>query len=191
MTPLFPAASRLLIAMVLVLATAPSALSDQSFTLSRIQDQVRQDYSDVKHLATKALIERLAADKDVLLFDVREKDEFAVSHLEGAKRIDPGTWRWTFLNSYGKAAAGKTVVFYCSVGVRSSRLAAAVQSGLMKAGAKAVYNLDGGIFAWHNQKRPLMNSAGPTELVHPFDANWGRLVLRQDLARTKPATASR
>lgn len=185
------AACGLLAAMLLVLTTMQPALSDQSFTLSKIQDRVRQDYSAVKHLATKALIDQLAADKDVLLFDVREKDEFAVSHLEGAKRVDPGTWRWTFLNSHGKAAAGKIVVFYCSVGVRSSRLAAAVQSGLMKAGAKAVYNLDGGIFAWHNQKRPLMSTTGPTDFVHPFDAKWGRLVLRQDLARTKPAAANR
>lgn len=180
-------AGYLLTAFVLAFASVPSTHADETLSLSKVREQVKQDYRQVKHLAPDALTGQLAGDKDVLLFDVRERDEFAVSHIAGAQRIDPGVWRWTFMNKFEKAVAGKTVIFYCSVGVRSSKLAARVQSALVEAGAKAVYNLDGGIFAWHNQKRPLMDVGGPTKFVHPYDRNWGSLVLRKNLTRMVPA----
>lgn len=177
----------LLSAFVLALVNVQPTVADEAFSLSKVREQVRQDYRQVKHLAPDALTRQLAGSKDVLLFDVRESDEFAVSHIAGAKRIDPGVWRRTFMNKFEKAVAGKTVIFYCSVGVRSSKLAARVQSALVEAGAKAVYNLDGGIFAWHNQQRPLKDVGGPTQFVHPYDRNWGSLVLRKDLTRMAPA----
>jgi len=81
---------------------------------------------------------------------------------------------------------GKTVVFYCSVGERSSRMATHVRDVAREAGAKEIYNLSGGIFAWHNDRLPLVSAPGrPTEFVHPFDATWGRLVDRQSLTRTR------
>ena len=79
---------------------------------------------------------------------------------------------------------GKTVVFYCSVGVRSSALAESVKADLLAAGTKEVVNLEGGIFGWHNQSRPLVDKSGPTTFVHPYNAYWGRLLTRPELART-------
>ncbi len=78
---------------------------------------------------------------------------------------------------------GKTAVFYCSVGVRSSRLAERVAQGLKARGAVAVDDLAGGIFAWHGEARPLVDAKGPTDFVHPYDATWGRLLARPQLAR--------
>ena len=61
-----------------------------------------------------------------------------------------------------------------------------VRAELMKRGAVAVDNLKGGIFAWHNQQRPLVSGQGqPTPYVHPFDSSWGKLVDRQSLTRMK------
>lgn len=173
--------------LALTIASVSPTLGDSAFSLAKVREQVRQDYSQVKHLVPEALTRKLADEKNILLLDVREGDEFAVSHIAGAKRVDPGIWRWTFMNKFEKAAAGKTVVFYCSVGVRSSKLAARVQSALLEAGAKAVYNLDGGIFAWHNEQRPLIDIGAPTQFVHPYDSNWGRLVARQSFTRMAPA----
>ena len=85
------------------------------------------------------------------------------------------------------AAKGKTVVFYCSVGVRSSKLAARLQKALTARGAKAVYNLQAGIFNWHNEHRPLTTGSAPTSFVHPFDDHWGQLVERRDLLSYRPA----
>jgi Rhodanese-like domain len=74
-------------------------------------------------------------------------------------------------------------VFYCSVGMRSSSLAAEVQEALVKAGASGVFNLRGGMFGWHNARRPLVDAAGATDFVHPFNDKWGKLVARQEQVR--------
>ena len=102
-------------------------------------------------------------------------------------RVDPGIWRSSFVRRFAGTAKGRTVVFYCSVGVRSSRLAARVQKALREHGATAVEIVDGGIFAWHAERRPLRDAKGETAFVHPYDRHWGKLVARRDLTRTRPA----
>jgi rhodanese-related sulfurtransferase len=171
------------VACLALLGGVPTLAKD-AFSLAAVQEKVKRDYDGVAQLSTGALAERLAGRKDVLLLDVREAQEFAVSHIAGAQRVDPGIWRSTFLKRFGNTAQGKTVVFYCSVGVRSSKLAEKVQKQLMAQGAQGVFNLDGGIFAWHNEARALVNAKGETPFVHPYDSYWGKLLKRQELART-------
>jgi len=173
---------------VAMVAWAPSSSQAEDFTLKSVHQSVVEDYATVQHLTAGSLADRLKRSKDIVLFDVRERQEFAVSHLPGATRVDPGVWQRTFLKRYGDRVEGKTVVFYCSVGVRSSKLAANLQDALAARGAKAVYNLQAGIFNWHNEKRPLTSGAAPTSFVHPFDDHWGQLVTRQNLLRYKPGT---
>jgi rhodanese-related sulfurtransferase len=173
------------IACLALLGGTPATAKD-SFTLGAVREKVKRDYDGVAQLSTGALADRLADREDVLLLDVREMQEFAVSHLAGAQRVDPGIWRSTFLKRFANAARGKTVVFYCSVGVRSSKLAEKVRAELMAQGALGVFNLDGGIFAWHNEGRPLVNAKGQTSFVHPYDSYWGQLITRRELAKTNP-----
>ncbi|MFQ5626569.1 MAG: rhodanese-like domain-containing protein [Methyloligellaceae bacterium] len=162
------------------------ANAKEPFTLDAVRGKVRQDYGRVEQLSTTALAEQMAKGAPMALFDVREKGEFAVSRIKGAERVDPDIWRWSFMNKYADKLRGKTVVFYCSVGVRSSRLAESVQAALKKQGARAIYNLDGGVFAWHNEARALVNGQGVTQFVHPFDTYWGQLVTRRALLSTIP-----
>lgn len=172
-------------AFIAVLTLVQPVQAREPFTLDAVRAQVQRDYASVAQISGERLKDTLR-EGDVLLLDVREKDEFSVSRIPGAQRVDPDTWTSTFLKGFKDKARGKTVVFYCSVGVRSSRLAASVQTGLKESGARAVYNLDGGVFAWHNAKRPLVNANGPTDYVHPFDSHWGTLVERQAKTRTTP-----
>lgn len=137
-------------------------------------------------MAPEELSRRLQRAGDVVLFDVREPDEHAVSRIPGAVRVDPATTTQSFLGQHAKALAGKTAVFYCSVGVRSSALAASVQKELVASGTTGIHNLRGGIFGWHNAGRALEDSKGATPLVHPYDAHWGKLVVRHDLTTTTP-----
>lgn len=177
------------IAALLIAATivkADVAYSREPFTLEAVRAQVARDYGGVAQLSTQTFADQLARRSEVLLLDVRESEEFSVSHLAGAERVDPDIWRRSFMNKYGGRVRGKTVIFYCAVGVRSSQLAERVQVALKERGAKAVYNLDGGIFAWHNEGRALVDAKGETEFVHPFDAHWGQLVKRGELTRTSP-----
>jgi len=105
------------------------------------------------------------------LLDARSEAEYAVSHLKGAKRIEPNS-----PNLAAVAASKDTpIVVYCSVGYRS----AAVASRLVQAKFSHVYNLEGSIFQWANSGRPVFKDDRPTLLVHPYNSLWGRLLKSQ------------
>jgi rhodanese-related sulfurtransferase len=165
---------------------APPLAAREPPSLAAMQASVVAEHPRVAQISGVQLAARLARREPVLLIDVREADEYAVSHLVGAQRVDPDLWTRTFLARYGEAARGKTVVFYCSVGVRSSEFAERVQDQLLRKGAAAVANLEGGIFAWHNAHRALTDAHGATDFVHPYDAHWGKLLDRRVQARTRP-----
>ena len=167
-------------------APLPAAHAKEPFTLESIQRDIESRYKGVRQLSGDQLAAMMQAGKDVLLLDVREKPEFQVSRINGAKQVAPGIWKGQFLKRFAEQAKGRTVVFYCSVGVRSSKLAQYVGDALRESGAGLVYNLKGGIFAWHNAKRPLTDQNGETPYVHPYDSYWGQLVERQAFIRTTP-----
>lgn len=162
--------------------------------LARIEQTVAVRWPAVAQLPRGDLAGLLAnAAHEVVLIDVREADEHAVSHLPGAIRVDPGIDGAAFLAAYGAALNGKTAVFYCSVGVRSSILAARIKASIVQDAVGpvdtfAVYNLTGGIFGWHNEARPLTSAQGPTEQVHGYDARWGKLVRKPGRMPTAPSS---
>ena len=85
-----------------------------------------------------------------------------VSHIAGAERAAPEQMPIAdVVAKFGPRLAGRDVVFYCSVGMRSSELASARRMRLVKAGATGVFNLRRRIFGWHNARRPVVNAAGP------------------------------
>lgn len=149
---------------------------DSTFSLSSVQIAIEENYETVDHISA---CELTAFNNDaVLIFDTRPPDEFRVSHIQGAVQIDPNMSAAEFVSRFKTQAAGKTVVFYCSVGMRSSILAERVASEI----DAPVYNLRGGLFGWHNEQRPLVSADGvsATDAVHPYDKTWGQLVARQD-----------
>lgn len=170
---------RVLVAGLAVTAGAGVAAGPvQAFSLDKVEKDVTQDYPSVEHVLPDA-IAGAAPGGDVLLIDVREEAEFAVSHLPGALRADPDMDPDEFMRAFGDKVAGKQVLFYCSVGVRSSDLARRVGPQLADAGATGVANLSGGIFRWHNEQRTLMSGTAQTDLVHPYNRRWGKLITRQ------------
>lgn len=154
--------------------------------LTEIERSIERTYKHVRHLAPEAVAARLSGRSDLVLFDVREASEYEVSRIPGATRVNPHVLAQTFFAQHGAALAGKTVIFYCSVGVRSSRLAGRLTEGLHRLGAAKIYNLSGGIFRWHNEQNALVNSRGATSHVHPFDDGWGRYVSRPDTLSYSP-----
>lgn len=171
---------------LLIFALLTTPAHAEAFTLGSVKQQVLRDYKNVAHLETSELQSMMDKKEDVLIFDVRETSEFDVSHIPGAIRVPPSSWGWQFLRKYGDGVKGKKVVFYCSVGVRSSIMAQRVREGLEERGAKKIYNLNGGVFAWHNERRSLINAGGTTPYVHPYDKHWGSLVDRQNETRMSP-----
>ena len=130
---------------------------------------VRETFPDVPQLSTERLAELLAEGADVVLLDVRSKEENATSHLQGAVRA---TSVRTARNALEEHGGEPTVVVYCSVGYRSSRLA----QQLKAQGIENVFNLEGSLFKWANEDRPVYRDSEQVRSVHPFDDDWGSLL---------------
>ena len=162
--------------------TADSA-KNADFTLQSIQMGIEADFTTVRHISSANLEALLQQGGDVVLFDVREIEEYAVSRLAGAAQVSPDVTSTVFMQQHGGSLRDKIVIFYCSVGVRSSQLAEQLQDALRETGVQEVYNLNGGIFNWHNENRSLAEDAGSTRYVHPYNEYWGQLLERQDLIR--------
>jgi len=110
-------------------------------------------------------------DQELVLLDVRTAEEQQVSHLRDAWHLDAGNPRIEALT----IPEGATVVVYCSIGYRS----AAIVEELKRAGIDNIYNLEGGLFEWANEDRPIYRGTDRVHEVHPFNRIWG-LLLRGD-----------
>ena len=86
---------------------------------------------------------------DVVLLDARTAAEFNVSHLPGAVLASNARMA---LDALEVNDPERTVVVYCSVGYRSSRLA----KQLRARGFENVFNLEGSLFQWANEGRPAL-----------------------------------
>ena len=123
----------------------------------------------VKTLDPENLI-ALRAQADVLLVDVREAEEFEVSHLDGAE--------WAKSLNWQEVDKNQPIVLYCTIGFRSTEWG----TTLAKQGFHNIYNLDGGIVRWKNEKRTVFNQLNqPTDSVHVYSDLFGFL-LREGLA---------
>ena len=156
--------------------------------LAAIHADIVSDYRTVAHLSPEDYLKLHTS--DILLLDIREPEEYAVSRIPGAVRVDPSANAKSALIQIGDVR-GKEIIVYCSVGRRSSNFAAREQATLLEMGAASVSNLENGIFGWHNENRELVDAKGTTDAVHPYDAIWKRYVQRKDKARYTPLTASK
>ena len=107
-----------------------------------------------------------------LILDTREKEEYDVSHIEGAIWVGYETFRLDRVDTL-LADKATSLVVYCSVGVRSEDIG----EKLIKAGFPEVKNLYGGIFQWKNEGLPVVDSTGRyTDNVHAYSKYWGNLL---------------
>ena len=158
----------------------------QTGALAEIDAKLRTNFPQVESISAADLQARMDRKDAPVILDVREKDEFAVSHLQGAIRVDPNARANDVLAAIGPQLGGRDVVFYCSVGVRSTKLAVRMRNDLQQRGAARIINLSQGIFGWHNSARPLARALQETPFVHPYNLLWGQLVTHQNLAAYVP-----
>ncbi|MBT3879054.1 MAG: rhodanese-like domain-containing protein [Candidatus Scalindua sp.] len=149
--------------------------NQEELTWPEVMRDIRNKYPDIKQLRTEELHSWLSnpQKKSVFLIDARAKEEFQISHIPEANNIpyrnkDP-------LKYLTNIKPDNPIVIYCSVGYRSSILARKLQA----LGFKAVYNLEGSIFKWANEGRPLVQGKTTVHKVHPYNAHWGSLLQRK------------
>ncbi len=142
-------------------------------TWAEVRATIAREFPRVPQLSVAALHAWLADPQRVppLLLDVREREEFEVSHLHGARSIDTAA-------PIDRVLAGVSrdtpIVTYCSVGYRSSAYA----ERLLAAGFTHVQDLQGSIFAWANAGLPVYRKSRVILAVHPYDLHWGQLLDR-------------
>ncbi len=136
----------------------------------QIKRLVRLKFPTVRHLTTTELAAWLTDKnrKPPAIFDARSEQEYAVSHLKDAMRLDS--------SQIDRMAAERDktqpVVIYCAVGWRSSAMAIR----LAERGFTNVCNLEGSIFQWAIEKRPLFRDDQPVNQVHPYSKKWEKLL---------------
>ncbi|MBY0224290.1 MAG: rhodanese-like domain-containing protein [Hyphomicrobium sp.] len=154
--------------------------AERASSLAAVEANITKAFPDVAVMPTADLETIEQSGQSVILFDARSEEEFAVSRIKGARRVEPGMSVTQFQNEFGADLKGRKIVVYCAVGQRSSVLASRIKNVAKQAGADGVYSLQGGIFRWHNERRPLVGPVGATDEVHPFSANAARLIERQE-----------
>lgn len=115
--------------------------------------------------------------EDYLILDAREKKEYEVSHIKGAKYIGYKKFNIESLEGTDK---DQPIVVYCSVGYRSEKIGEKLQ----KAGFSQVYNLYGSIFEWVNNGHEIKDSEGKTtSKIHTYSKKWGKWVFNEKYIR--------
>ncbi len=157
---------RVALAALMALCLGGWLLVETGAALGLVRAAVAWRFDDVPRMGPAALAERIGRAETVRLLDARTPEEYAVSHLRGAVRVDPDAPRWA------PVPAGTTVVVYCAVGYRSAKVARALRAR----GLREVFNLDGGVFAWVADGRAVERAGRRVAEVHPYDRAWGLLL---------------
>lgn len=110
--------------------------------------------------------EQVTKISDYQILDAREKSEFEVSHIQGAKWVGYDTFT---LKNVANLDKTKPVIIYCTVGARSQEIGKKLQQD----GFTRVYNLYGGLIHWVNEGKPVVSQGKPTQKVHTYSKIWG------------------
>lgn len=132
---------------------------------------IRSRYPEVRHISTGEFASLLEKDIPPIL-DVRTADEFGISHLERARHVPNEA---SVIAALAGIERHQAIVVYCAVGYRSAQTA----DLLKRRGYVNAVNLEGSIFAWANEGRPVFRGIERVTEVHPYNDYWGKL-LRKD-----------
>ncbi|XP_005103411.1 uncharacterized protein LOC101848986 [Aplysia californica] len=165
---------------------AEESQSSPGFFMKTTISSISLKFPSVKNLSTSNLDKMLKdpSERGVVLLDARPQEEYNVSHLEDAKRVDFKDVNMEELSAQlASEFSGKpnpTVVCYCSVGYRSSVVAKNLQEHYKSSGQQPVpeiYNLAGSLFQWANERRPMVDMNGQkTQFAHPYSVLFGKLL---------------
>jgi rhodanese-related sulfurtransferase len=112
------------------------------------------------HFAQLPAVDATVVPSDGFLLDVREDDEWAAGHAEGALHLPMGQVVARYGELTEAVADGRRVHVVCRVGGRSAQVA----QYLIAQGLDAV-NVDGGMLGWEAAGRPLVADAGDQPFV--------------------------
>ena len=133
-----------------------------------VDDKIDKEFPNIDFISSDELFGLYNSTTELpVIIDVRELDDYQVSHLNSALNIQTGA---EVANQVPDKEAA--IIVYCSVGYRSSGVAADLES----LGYTNVRNLRHSLFEWANVGKPMVNSEGNTTMAHPYNKAWGNLL---------------
>ena len=153
----------------------------EALTWEEVISDIRNKYPEVKQLQTAELQSWLTSsdNEPVILIDARSMERISDKPYSREQRIY--LTRKTSENFLTDIKPDNPIVVYCSVGYRSSILAKKLQDR----GFTKVYNLEGSIFKWANEGRPLVQGQTTVHKVHPYDVPVGEVYLKENIPKLK------
>ena len=165
---------------VLFLFVSSSCAQEKPILLPEVEDEAFANRLEslldftVPVIGVKELAEKK---EQYLILDIREKEEYKVSHIPGALSAGYKDFNWELLEKVQKDQA---IVLYCSVGYRSEKMGEKIKAK----GFSDVQNLYGSIFEWANEDFPLVDNDGATtKKIHTYNSRWSKWVEDGDLIK--------
>lgn len=143
--------------------TASLSDTEKERLIDEMYGGYREEFAEVEEIGAEELA-RLLEDESVVLVDVREDRERAVSMIAGAISTREFEERMDEL-------AGRPIVLHCTIGYRSGKYA----QDLEEKGIHA-RNLAGSILSWVHAGQPVVDAQGvETKRVHVYGETWDLL----------------
>jgi len=147
-------------------ATPTSDLTDESRRdrIETMYQKYQPEFPGIQEVTPIQVVEMLANDHSVVIVDVREPKERAVSTLPGALSKSEFEERRQELQD-------KKVVVYCTIGYRSG-----LYTQTLKEQGWDAYNMPGSILSWVHAGQPVVDESGnETKRVHVYGKQWDLL----------------
>lgn len=125
-----------------------------------LYQKYHRKFPEVRSVTVGELLQLEQSGQALVLVDVRQPEEQAVSMI-------PGAIRSSEFEEHRDDFRGRLVVTYCTAGYRSGLYA----RELMREGWD-VANLEGSLLAWTHAGQPLEDADGPTRRVHVYGPDW-------------------
>ncbi len=148
---------------------------------------IRHCLTDVREILPWDLEERLEANPDLLILDVREPDEFAAMHIAGSMNVPRGIlesaceWEYEETEPELARAREREIVVVCRSGHRSILAA----NSLQVLGYTNVVSLQTGVRGWKDYEQPLVDGEGNDIDLDEADVYFTP-ILRPDQRRPSP-----
>ena len=124
---------------------------------------LRRQFPDSPGIQTNELDDKIQNNQNVFLVDCRRPDEYSVSRIPNATNIHFKCSNEDLKSALEDLDENVTIVNYCSLGYRSGVMTKRILDlGLDNVSKERVYNLEGSIFKWAQEERPLIDNKGQT-----------------------------
>ena len=128
--------------------------------VAKMYQSIKKSFKNVPELKVKE-VQKLKAEKKVIIIDVRPEEERRVS-------VIPGAISKNEFEKNPEKYKNKKIAVYCTIGYRSAKYVQKLKKKKLDA-----YNLEGSILGWVHEGQPVVSESGKqVKKVHVYGKRW-------------------